>query len=419
MDEGDFTIYEHEVIPMSDEFKITLPKLGESIVSATVVQWFKKIGDSVQLDEPLLEVSTDKINSEIPSPISGVLKEILAHPDEELKVGEPLAVIVQKGGVAKEKNASVSTHTIPQESGSISSEKKKFFSPALLRIAQECGIPLDELDRIPGTGEGGRITKKDLETYIQQKQQKAPSPCPFSFNAPSQGTSSEVERLKMTGMRKAIADNMVRSFYEAPHASLVSEVDVTQILKLVQKEKESFFNRNGSKLTITSFVARAITKALQEFPLLNSSLEQDTIVVKRFVNLGIAVSVEQGVMVPVIKQCHRLSLASIAKEIQELSQKARSNRLSPDDVTDGTITMTNFGMSGALIGIPIIRYPEVAIVGIGAIHKKVVALDDDLFGVRSMMHICLTFDHRVLDGMYGCGFLASVKKHLEEDIRLD
>jgi len=400
---------------MEGEFKITLPKLGESIVSATVVQWFKKVGEPVQLDEPLLEVSTDKVNSEIPSPVSGILKEILAHPDQELKVGEGLAVIAQKAQ-ATQATPSLKPLAPSQEQEGQGGEKKEFFSPALLRQARESGIGLEELSRISGTGEGGRVTKKDLEAYLSQKQKV---PCPFSPSKPQPQPSFEIERLKMTGMRKAIAENMVRSFYEAPHASLVGEVDVSNILKLIQKEKEAFFAKHGAKLTITSFVARAIVKALQEFPLLNSSLEQDTIVVKRFVNLGVAVSVDQGVMVPVIKQCHRLSLPSIAKAIQDLSQKARSSHLSPDDVADGTITMTNFGMSGALIGIPIIRYPEVAIVGVGAVHKKVVALEDDLFGVRSMMHICITFDHRVLDGMYGCGFLASLKKHLEEDIRLE
>ena len=223
----------------------------------------------------------------------------------------------------------------------------------------------------------------------------------------------------MSGMRKAIAENMVRSFYEAPHAELMSEVDVTAVMKTIQKQKESFFEKQGAKLTITCFFARAIARAIQEYPLINSSLEQDTIVMKRFVNLGIAVSVDQGIMVPVIKQCHRLSLVDIAKAIQDLSLKARSGKLSPDEVKEGTITLTNFGISGVLMGIPIIRYPEVAIVGIGAAHKKVVVLEDDTFGVRWIINISLTFDHRVLDGMYGCGFVASLKKHLEEDVEID
>ncbi len=402
---------------MSEECKITLPKLGESILSATIVQWFKNVGDEIQLDEPLLEVSTDKVNSEIPSPVSGFIKEILAQPDQELKVGDPLAVIVQRF----EKGAAPSQVKKPleqpqKETKTSSSEFAGFYSPALLRLAQEKGIALDELQNIKGTGEGGRLTKKDLEVYLATPRASAPALIPPKTSTPPSG---EVERLKMSGMRKAIADNMVRSFYEAPHASLISEVDVTGMLKVIQREKEGFFAKHGVKLTITSFVARAIAKALKEYPLINSSLEEDTIVIKRFVNLGIAVSVEQGIMVPVIKHCQRMGLPAIAKALAELSEKARTGKLSPNDVVDGTITLTNFGMSGIAIGIPIIRYPEVAIVGIGATQKKVVALDDETFGVRSMMHVSLTFDHRVLDGMYGCGFLGSLKKHMEEDLNLD
>jgi 2-oxoglutarate dehydrogenase E2 component (dihydrolipoamide succinyltransferase) len=222
----------------------------------------------------------------------------------------------------------------------------------------------------------------------------------------------------MTGMRKAIAENLVRSFYQAPHASLVCEVDVTDAIKTIHREKETFLQKHGVKLTITPFVARAIARALQEFPWLNASLRDDTIVVKRFVNLGIAVSVEQGILVPVIKGCQKLQLHEIAHAITDFAQKARTNSLSPQDVQEGTITMTNFGMSGVQIGIPIIRYPEVAIVGIGAITKKVVVLEDDLFGVRHMLNVSLTFDHRVIDGMYGCGFLGALKKHLEHDLAL-
>jgi 2-oxoglutarate dehydrogenase E2 component (dihydrolipoamide succinyltransferase) len=229
----------------------------------------------------------------------------------------------------------------------------------------------------------------------------------------------DVERLKMTGMRKAIADNMVRSFYEAPHATLVTEVDVTQIIKLIQEEKENFLAKHGFKLTITAFVARATSKALMEYPLINSSLEGDTILVKRFVNLGIAVSVEQGLMVPVVKHCQQMGITAIAQAISELSTKARTGKLAPDDVADGTITVTNFGMSGVQIGVPIIRYPEVAIIGVGATYKRVVPLDDDLLAIRSVMYISLTFDHRVLDGMYGCSFLGALKKHLEEETKID
>lgn len=399
---------------MSEDIKVLLPKLGESIHSATIVQWFKKIGDTISLDEPLLEVSTDKVNSEIPSPVAGVLKEIHASPDQELQVGELIAVIgtsVQAG--IRETASTPAIFASSQENN----EMKNFFSPALLRIAREKGIGFQELEKILGTGMGGRLTKSDLEEYIDKKFASA-KPCPYAAKSiiPPVSTESEmnVERLKMTGMRKAIADNMVRSFYEAPHATLVTEVDVTHLIKKIQAEKETFLAKHGFKLTITAFVARAIAKALQEYPLINSSLEGDTILVKRFVNLGIAVSVDQGLMVPIVKHCQRMDIVEIAKTIGELSTKARTGKLTPDDVTDGTITMTNFGMSGVQIGVPIIRFPEVAIVGVGSTYKRVVPLEDDVLAVRSMMYISVTFDHRVLDGMYGCGYLGALKKHLEE-----
>lgn len=400
---------------MSEDIKVLLPKLGESIVSATIVQWFKKIGDRVNLDEPLLEVSTDKINSEIPSPAAGILKEIHAGPDQELQVGELIAVIAVSGSAGIQEAAFAATPAAaPAAAEEGGQEMKDFFSPALLRLAREKGIGLQELEKIQGTGKGGRLSKQDLEEYIE----KRTKPCPMSKIAAAP-ISSDVERVKMSGMRKAIADNLVRSFYEAPHATLVTEVDVTSVLQIIQKEKEEFLNRHGFKLTLTAFVARAIARALQEYPLINSSLDGDTILLKRYVNLGIAVSVEQGLLVPVIKHAQRLSVTELAKAISEVSIKARSNKLAPDDVNEGTITLTNFGMTGVQIGIPIIRHPEVAIVGIGATHKKVVPLENDILAIRSMVHLSLTFDHRVLDGMYGCGFLSSLKKHLEEDCGLD
>ena len=394
---------------MSEDIKVLLPKLGESIHSATIVQWFKKIGDPVNLDEPLLEVSTDKINSEIPSPAAGVLKEIHASPDQELSVGALIAVIGAKTGV-KEVTAVIAAPSAPPEQ---SEEMKNFFSPALLRIAREKNIGLDELEKIPGTGMGGRLTKNDLEDYIEKK--VSSKPCPFAAKPPT----TDVERLKMSGMRKAIADNTVRSFYEAPHASLISEVDVTNVVKLIQEKKEEFQSKYGFKLTISAFVARAIAKALQEYPLINSSLEGDTILVKKFINIGVAVSVDNGLMVPVVKNCQQMGITAIAKAISELSTKARTGKLAPDDVAEGTITMTNFGMSGVQIGIPIIRYPEVAIVGVGATYKRVIPLENDTLSIRSFMHISLTFDHRVLDGMYGCGFFSALKKHFEEEAAID
>jgi 2-oxoglutarate dehydrogenase E2 component (dihydrolipoamide succinyltransferase) len=388
---------------MSEHVKIILPKLGESIVSATVVQWFKKVGDRVALDEPLLEVSTDKVNSEIPSPVAGVLVEILALADQELQVGEPLASI-STNATAPVMAAAMATVSAP---ATASSEKNDFLSPSVMRLLREKGIALSDIDKISRTGEGGRLTKKDVEDYV---------PCAPKQHCPM---TTSTERVKMTPMRKAIADNMVKSFYEAPHASLITEVDVTRLLKVIQENKQSFLTQTGAKLTITAFVARAIARALQAFPLINSSLDGDTIVMKRFVNLGIAVSVDQGVMVPVIKDCQRKPLSEIAKQISDLAEKTRNHALAPDDIKEGSITMTNFGMTGTMIGVPIIRYPEVAIVGLGAITKKVAAMPDDSIAIRSVMFVSLTFDHRVLDGIYGCGFINELKKHLEEDTSLD
>lgn len=380
-----------------EDIEIVLPKLGESIVEATVVSWFKNEGDFVDLDEPLLEVSTDKVNSEIPAPSSGYIKKIIATSEQLVKVGEPLAILstsrtadIQPPQEKKEAPSSI------EEENTLSS----FYSPAVLRLANEQGISMHELESIPKTGVGGRISKKDVEKYIEGKKQ-------------SPSCSMQVERVKMNPMRKLIAENMVRSFYEAPHASLVTEVDVTNIVKKIQKEKQDFQKKYQAKLSITAVVAQAITKALHAYPLLNASLENDTIVIKKFINLGIAVSVEQGVLVPIIHNCEHLKLPQISQKIGDLAEKARTNRLSIDETQSGTITLTNFGVSKVLLGIPIIRHCEVAIIGLGAITKKVVVLEDDIIGIRSIVHISLTFDHRVLDGMYGCGFLQELKRQLE------
>ncbi len=379
------------------ELEIKLPKLGESIVSATVVQWFKKEGEFIKLDEPLLEVSTDKVNSEIPSPIDGILVKIVVNPEEEVDVGATLGVLSTDQGIVTQ----AFKPEVKQDTPAQGSNQASFFSAALLKKARENDVRFDELDKIPGTGSEGRITKKDLESYITNR---------------SERSILDIQRVKMSGFRKAIADNLVKSFYEAPHATLISEVDVTQVMKYIKQEKVKFLEKRGYKLSITSFITKAIAEAVKEFPFINATLEGDTIILKRFVNLGIAVSVDQGIQVPVIRNCQGLCIAEIAKNVAKLSEKARSGKLELDDVQEGTITMTNFGMAGTLIGIPIIRHLEVAIVGIGSIHKKVVALEDDSIAVRSMMYVSLTFDHRVLDGMYGCGFLGALKKHLENDL---
>lgn len=405
---------------MTQTIDIVLPKLGESIVGATVVQWLRKVGDRIALDEPLLEVSTDKVNSEIPSPVAGILKEILVFENEEIEVGALLARIEVGGAAAGSAPAETAVKQAPLrlEEGN---DQEEMYSPAVLRLAKTEGISLETLRKIEGTGERGRVTKKDIERFLETQSQnqsnetqpKEEKKCAASSAASSPTFKGNEERIQMTGMRKAIAENMVRSFYEAPHASLVIEADVTEVMQLIAREKERFLQTHGVKLTISSFLIQALAKAVQEFPMLNASLDRETIILKRYVNIGLAVNIDKGLVVPVIKNCHERNLVSIAKAVGDLSSRARAGKLSPDEVAEGTLTLTNFGMTGALIGVPIIRYPEVAIVGAGTIQKRVCVRDDDSFAIRQMMYLTLTFDHRVIDGIYGCEFLAAFKRHLE------
>jgi 2-oxoglutarate dehydrogenase E2 component (dihydrolipoamide succinyltransferase) len=397
----------HEIV------EVLLPKLGESIVGATVVQWLKREGENVAMDEPLLEVSTDKVNSEIPSPVAGLLKEICVQQDQEIEVGALLAKIEITGALSKEAPSEKGAMQRAVEDVLGQQDKEEVLSPAVLRLAKLEGISLDVLRKIEGSGEGGRITKKDVELFSQSRKERASkgqlTPCPRA-EVPSSGGE---ERIAMSGMRKAIAENMVRSFYRAPHASLVMEADVTDIMKMIAHEKERFFQAHAVKLTITSFLVQALTKAIQQFPMLNASLEGETIILKRYVNVGIAVNIDKGLVIPVIKNCQQRNLASLAQAIADLSSRARAGKLTPHEVTEGTVTLTNFGMTGGLIGVPIIRYPEVAIIGAGAVQKRVVVREDDSLAIRQMMYLTLTFDHRVIDGIYGCQFLAAFTHQLE------
>lgn len=381
--------------------EVKLPKLGESIVSATIVTWLVTEGGVAERDEPLVEVSTDKVNSEIPSPVSGLLVEIVAQENDLVEVGDVIARI-DTGGEAELPQEKVVEEAVPAVDSAQTNQSA--LSPAVLRLAGEHGLSIDEmLCKIRGTGEGGRISKRDLLAYIEGKKG---------------GHLHEVEgaeRVKMSALRKAIADNMVRSFYAAPHASLVQSVDLTHLLQHVAQHKARFLEKHGVKLSVTSFVAKAICQALKAYPWLNSSLQEDTILVKSAVHLGLAVGVEGGVVVPVIYGCEKLSVPEIAAQVADLSTRARTGALKNEEMTHGSITLTNFGMSGVEIGIPIIRYPEVAIVGMGSV-KKVAAFDVEGKVVpKDEVHLSLTFDHRVLDGMYGCGFLSALKGALEEE----
>lgn len=390
---------------MNKEFTVQLPKLGESITSATIIQWFKKEGDFVKLDEPLLEVSTDKVNSEIPSPVSGVIKKIYAHDNQELDVGADICVIETQAQSAQV-SQTVHKETV-QEVVATSQDNKDFFSPAVMRFAKEQGVSFEELTNIAGTGEGGRVTRKDIEVYLAAPKKTAQAPCPLK-TAEIKG-----QRIKMDPMRKAIADNMVKSFYTAPHASLIESIDVTDVLKWVDTHKASFASQHGVKISLTAFLALACARALTEFPLLNSQVNGDEIIIKDHVNLGLAVSVGSGLLVPVIQGGEKLTLVEMAKAIADKALRAREGKLLPAEVKEGSFTLTNFGMGGVQIGMPIIRYPEVAIAAFGTINKACLPLDDTTIAIRSVVTMTLTFDHRVVDGLYGCGYINAVKKELK------
>lgn len=375
---------------------IRLPKLGESILSATIVQWMKKEGDTVVEDEPLCEVATDKVNSEIPSTVAGKIIKIVAQVDQEVEIGAPL-VVVEPVGAVQEEPEPEEYHAQPEHHEST----KGFISPAVLRFVRDQGIPLTELDKIRGTGQGGRITKKDVESYAVARWKK--------------GSQEGIKRQPMSPMRKAIAENMVRSFYSAPHAYLVAEIDLTDLMASIRQKREAFFAEHGAKLTITSYFVKAIAHAVEKYPLLNASLEEDTVLVKSDVNVGIAVAVDDGLVVPVIKQCQLHDIKHIAKTIADLSIRSRNRGLHPDEVKNGSITLTNFGMSGALIGLPIIRYPESAIIGMGAIQKRPIVSKDNEIVIREIVHATVSIDHRVVDGMYAGNFIKELQEVLESD----
>lgn len=377
---------------MQEKITITLPKLGESILRATVVQWFKEEGDYIGLDEPLLEVSTDKVNSEIPSSCSGIIETILAPPFAEIEVEEPLCIIRVEKKI--ETNATKVTNPSEPMDPPIPSS---FISPVVLQIAKENNLDLKNLQEIKGTGVGGRISKKDIQQYlsIQRKPLERDTLIPLS------------ER------RRAIARNLQDSYTQIPQASLMREIDVTEANRFIQNSKHQFHEHYGYKLTITSYMIQGIAQALKKYPHLNASWLEDGIKLHTAINLGVAVNSNDDLLVPVIMNCQNLSLSEIAGRVTELREKAKANRLLLAEMQEGTVTVTNFGMGGAEIGIPIIRYPEAAIIGMGAITKRVTVFPNNSIGIAEKIFISLSFDHRLIDGMYASGFLQELKTYIE------
>ena len=434
--------------------ELVMPKMGESIMEATILKWVKQVGDSVEMDETILEIATDKVDSEVPSPVSGVISEIRFQEDDTVEIGKVIAVISTEGEAVNttpspalaEQPASQNGHAkAPQPAATpqpqyelataapvttgASITDERFYSPLVRNIAKEEQISQEELARIPGSGKNGRVTKKDMLSYLSNRtaapattapKSVAPATPPAPQKAASQPTtthSGNVEVIEMDRMRKLIAQHMVRSKQTSPHVTSFVEVDVTDIVEWRNKVKGDFQKRHGEKITFTPIFMEAVVKALRDFPFVNVSVDGDKIIVKKDINIGMATALPSGnLIVPVIKNADQLNLLGLAKAVNSMASKARSNQLKADEIQDGTFTLTNVGTFGNLMGTPIINQPQVAILATGAIRKKPAVVETaygDLIAVRQMMFLSLSYDHRVVDGFLGGSFLRRIADYLE------
>ncbi len=431
---------------------VKMPKLGESIMEGTIIKWAKKVGDWIKKDETLLEISTDKVDSEIPSPFEGKIVEILYHENDTVPVGTVIARIevesaegLESGKPSSEKaeeeprkEASTRSSTsfiekqptrtqrkrVPSEKG----DKSSFFSPLVLNIAQREGISMDELSSIPGSGRGGRVTKRDILQYVEEKRSgrkkahaaASPSPAPSQAAPMSRPTISggeDVEIIPMDPVRKKIAFHMRQSLDTSAHVYSVAECDMTHVRQILERKKESFLKEEGFKLTYNPFILWAVTRALKDYPLLNSSIEGENIIRKKYIHLGMAVATDRGLLVPVIKNADERSFRGIARQAYDLAIRTRDRKLKVEDVEGATFSVTNPGVFGNIFGLPIINQPNVAILGVGAIKKRPVVIESewgDTIAIRSMVYLSLSFDHRLIDGDIGGKFLQRVVSLLEE-----
>mgnify|MGYP001089152027 FL=1 len=429
-------------------FEIKMPKLGESITEGTIISWSVKVGDTVQEDDVLFEVNTAKVSAEIPSPVEGKVVEILFKEGDTVPVGTVVAIVDIAGDEGTEETslhaqsvASVQEVKEAPKAMAAKTEEERWYSPIVLQLAQAAHISKEELDRIQGTGYEGRLSKKDIKAYITRKEQgnivlpkSAPASAQPAVSVSAQtspavqssasslatsvsGLQEGVEVREMDRVRKMIADHMVMSKHTSPHVTNVVEVDVTQLVKWRDKNKDTFFHREGVKLTYMPAITEAVAKALVAYPQVNVSVDGYHILFKKHINVGIAVSLNDGnLIVPVIHDADRLNLSGLAVAIDTLAVKARDNKLMPDDISDGTFTITNFGTFKSLFGTPIINQPQVAILGVGYIEKKPAVIETpegDMIAIRHKMYLSLSYDHRVVDGMLGGQFLYAIKNYLE------
>ncbi|MEY4552531.1 MAG: hypothetical protein RL099_859 [Bacteroidota bacterium] len=457
---------------------LVMPKLGESIMEATILKWNKQIGDNIAVDETVLEIATDKVDTEVPAPFAGKLVEIFFQVNDVAPIGSVLAKIEVAGANNVVANTIVETpapmptaapapiveeiesipyvpaapvNTAPQETGNT---ETRFYSPLVLNIAQSEGVSLSDLEKIPGTGSGGRVSKKDILNWVAAKKSGttanvvSPSAAPVnssptapvatavaaaastpaastSTSTPTTASSSPAgvvlsgasEIIEMDRMRKLIAKHMVDSVQTSPHVTSFSEADVTNLVQWRNSNKAAFEKREGTKLTFTPLIVECLVAAMKKFPLINSSLDGDRIIIKKDFNIGMATALPNGnLIVPVIKGADQLNLVGLSKSINNLADAARNNKLKPDDTQNGTFTFTNVGTFGSLMGTPIINQPQVAIIAVGAIKKRVAVIETpsgDSMAIRHMMYLSLSYDHRIIDGSVGASFLTEVANQLE------
>lgn len=428
--------------------QVILPKMGESVAEATITKWLKKVGDVIREEESLVEIATDKVDSEVPSPAAGTILEIKFKEGEVAKVGQVIAVIgsAQESSVAKpsptpsepKREEPIQKPIIAQKSAPIQTKEQvlsdRFYSPLVKNIAKQEGISQSELDQVSGSGKNGRVTKKDILEYVDgrssnplsepAKVQVVESASPTADIKSSYSASDHVEIIEMDRMRKLIAEHMVKSKHTSPHVTSFVEADVTNIVLWREKIKNQFEKKEGEKITFTPIFIEAIVKAIKDFPLVNVSVEGSQIIRKKYINIGVATALPTGnLIVPVVKNADRLNLAGITKSCNELVAKARANKLQPDDIQGGTFTLTNVGTFGNLMGTPIINQPQVAIMATGSIKKKPAVIETpsgDFIGIRHLMFLSLSYDHRVVDGALGGSFLRRVADYLEQfDINRD
>lgn len=431
------------------QVELIMPKMGESIMEATILKWVKTVGDSVEADETILEIATDKVDSEVPSPVSGVISKILFQENDVVEIGKVIAMIATEGEEAEPTASSVAvtetkeTNTVPAPqvqaaapAATVSLERTgasgKFYSPLVRNIAEKENISVAELDQISGSGLQGRVTKKDILSYIKNRtngngtsvapstpQPAANSPLssPKVLPTPAISVNGNTEVVEMDRMRKLIADHMVMSKQTSPHVTSFVEADVTNLVNWRNKNKKAFQERYGEKITYTPIFVEAVVKAIKDFPMINVSVNGTQIIVKKDINVGMATALPSGnLIVPVIKNADYINLAGLTKSVNDLARRARNNQLKPQEIQGGTFTLTNVGTFGNVMGTPIINQPQVAIMAAGAIRKKPAVVETeygDLIAVRQMMFLSLSYDHRVVDGFLGGSFLRRVADYLE------